>query len=134
MELKMAGDQLGLWYEIISQKNYEIGFCDASRMIQGAGAAVRGNLMVTNMPSIRAELFHELLLVGMASSIDQDYFKLSAGKSLLQHRFQPKLFAGAKFMDGSSYGCSEGRHSQSMRNLKSPRAAENPLVRSSSST
>ena len=133
MELKMAGDQFGLCYEIISQKNYEIGFRDGQSMIQGAGAAVRGNLVVTNMASTRAELFHELLIGGMTNSIDHDYFKRFAWKSLLHHRLQPKLFTSAKVMDGSYYGCSGYRHSQSIRNSNKPRAADSPLTLSSSS-
>src|SRR2546429_6068613 len=98
MELKMAGDQFRLCYEIISQKNYEIGFRDGQSMIQSAGSAVRGNLVVTNMIDIRTELFHELLIGGMTNSIDHDYFKLFAGKSLGHHPFQPKLFTSAKFV------------------------------------
>src|SRR5213080_2762858 len=113
----MTCNQLRPSYEIISQKNYEIGFRDGQSMIQGAGSAVRGNLMVTNMIGIRTELFHELLIGGMTNSIDHDYFKLFAGKSLLHHRLQPKVFTSAKFMDGSYYGCSGRRHNQSIRNF-----------------
>src|SRR5205085_1998274 len=118
MELKMAGDQFRLCYEIVSQKNYEIGLRDGQSMIQGAGAAVRGNPVVTNMIGIRVEPFHELLIGGMTNSINQDYLKRFAWKSLLHHRLQPKLFTSAKFMDGSYYGCSGRRHSQSIRNFR----------------
>src|SRR5438270_3042495 len=133
MELKMASDQFGRCYEIISQKNYEIGFRDGQSMIQGAGAAVHRNPVITNMIGIRAELFDELLIGGMTNSIDHDYFKISASKSLLHHRLQPKLFTSAKVMDGSYYGCSKDRHSQSIRNFSKPRAADSPLTLSSSS-
>src|ERR1051326_1249167 len=134
MELQMTGNQLWICHKIISQKNYEIGFRDRQSMIQGAGAAVLGNLVVTNMIDIRAELFHELPIGGMTNGLDHDYLKLSAGKSLPHHPFQPELFASAKFMDGTNdRGSGRNGHSQSMRNFNKPRAADSPPTRSSSS-
>src|SRR5207248_9005088 len=120
-------------YEIRSQINCEVGVGKGQSMIQSASAAVRENLVVTNMISIRAELFYKLLIGGMTNSIDHHYFKRFAWKSLLHHRLQPKLFTSAKVMDGSYYGCSGDRHSQSIRNSNKPRAADSPLTLSSSS-